>query len=253
MFLPPSERPSFIIIQNKREILVLCICIYTGVYIYIYIYIYIFKHIEDYLWIKPTDALNSNFIGITTLHVSGRFSAHHQEFLVVHQFWYILCSCDEPFATRSSIERIDYLPKGQTINAGCYWSLLVQLKDIFMGKRRGKFTNVVLFLHYNAPVHRALATQKKLAYLGFQYLNTDALYFALYCILCWICRSQWPRGLRRRFTAARPLRLWVRIPPVAWMFVCCECCVFLGRGLCDGLITRPEESYRLWRVVVCDL
>jgi len=36
------------------------------------------------------------------------------------------------------------------------------------------------------------------------------------------------------------------------MFVCCECCVLEGRGLCDGLITRPEESYRLWRVVVCD-
>jgi len=29
--------------------------------------------------------------------------------------------------------------------------------------------------------------------------------------------------------------------------------VFLGRGLCDELITRPEESYRLWCVVVCDL
>jgi len=26
-----------------------------------------------------------------------------------------------------------------------------------------------------------------------------------------------------------------------------------GRGLCDELITRPEESYRLCRVVVCDL
>jgi len=25
-----------------------------------------------------------------------------------------------------------------------------------------------------------------------------------------------------------------------------------GRGLCDGLIIRPEESYRLWRVVVYD-
>jgi hypothetical protein len=37
------------------------------------------------------------------------------------------------------------------------------------------------------------------------------------------------------------------------MFVCCECCVLSGRGLCDGLITRPEESYRLWCVVVCDL
>jgi len=36
------------------------------------------------------------------------------------------------------------------------------------------------------------------------------------------------------------------------MFVCCECCVLSGRGLCDEQITRPEESYRLWRVVVCD-
>jgi len=26
-----------------------------------------------------------------------------------------------------------------------------------------------------------------------------------------------------------------------------------GRGLCDELITRPEGSYRLWCVVVCDL
>jgi len=29
--------------------------------------------------------------------------------------------------------------------------------------------------------------------------------------------------------------------------------VLSGRGLCDGLITRPEESYRMWCVVVCDL
>ena len=42
-------------------------------------------------------------------------------------------------------------------------------------------------------------------------------------------------------------------PTGAWMFVCCECCVFSGRGLCDELITRPEESYRLWCVFVCDL
>jgi len=37
------------------------------------------------------------------------------------------------------------------------------------------------------------------------------------------------------------------------MFVCCECCVLSGRGLCDELITRPEEPYRLCCVVVCDL
>ena len=37
------------------------------------------------------------------------------------------------------------------------------------------------------------------------------------------------------------------------MSVCCECCVLSGRGLCDELITRPQESYRLWCVIVCDL
>jgi hypothetical protein len=37
------------------------------------------------------------------------------------------------------------------------------------------------------------------------------------------------------------------------MSVCCQCCVLSGRGLCDELITRPEESYRLWCVAVCDL
>jgi hypothetical protein len=78
------------------------------------------------------------------------------------------------------------------------------------------------------------------------------------CSLCYIknlyhftnalCRYQWPRGLRRR-SAAVLLKLWVRIPTRA----CCECCVLSGRCLCDGSITRPEESYRLWCVVVCDL
>ena len=33
-----------------------------------------------------------------------------------------------------------------------------------------------------------------------------------------------------------------RIPRGAWIFVCCECRVLSGRGLCDELITRPEES-----------
>jgi len=65
--------------------------------------------------------------------------------------------------------------------------------------------------------------------------------------------SQWPRVLRRRSSAARLLRLWFRIPPRACLSVYCECCVLSGRGLCDELITRPEESYRLWCVVVCEL
>jgi hypothetical protein len=56
-------------------------------------------------------------------------------------------------------------------------------------------------------------------------------------------------GLRRRSTAARMLLSWVRIPSGVWMFVYC---VLSGSGLGDEPITRPEDSYRLWRVVVCD-
>jgi hypothetical protein len=37
-------------------------------------------------------------------------------------------------------------------------------------------------------------------------------------------RSQWSRGLQGSFAAARLLRLWVRIPPVVWMFSVVKCC-----------------------------
>jgi histone-lysine N-methyltransferase SETMAR len=58
---------------------------------------------------------------------------------------------------------IDYLPKGQTTNVEYYSSLLVQMNDILKEKCCGNVTN--------ARVHRALATLKKLAYLGFQCLD----------------------------------------------------------------------------------
>ena len=48
---------------------------------------------------------------------------------------------------------------------------LVQLKDVLKEKRRRKVTKGVLFLHDNAPAHRALATQKKVAYLGFKCID----------------------------------------------------------------------------------
>jgi hypothetical protein len=52
---------------------------------------------------------------------------------------------------------IDYLPKGQTINAENYSSLMVQFKEKKKKKLRWKFTKGVLFLHDNSPVHRAIA------------------------------------------------------------------------------------------------
>jgi len=75
------------------------------------------------------------------------------------------------FWNQDSILLIDYLPKGLTINVDYYLSLLVQLKDILKEKRCRKFTKGVLFLHDNALAHRALATQKKLAYLSFHCLD----------------------------------------------------------------------------------
>jgi hypothetical protein len=63
---------------------------------------------------------------------------------------------------------------------------------------------------------------------------------------------QWPHVLRHRSPAAYLLKLWVQIPPRTGMSVCRDCCVLSGRGLCDELIARPDESYRLWCVIVCD-
>ena len=69
-----------------------------------------------------------------------------------------------------------------------------------------------------------------------------------------ICRrSQCPNGLTRGSVAGSLLGLRVWILPGAWMSVRCECCVLLRRGLCDGPIPRPEESYRLWSIIVCHL
>jgi len=74
------------------------------------------------------------------------------------------------FWDQDGILLIDNLPKSQTNNAEYYAPLPVQLKDILKEKRSGKITKGVLFLHDKAPAHRALATQNKLAYLGFQCL-----------------------------------------------------------------------------------
>ena len=39
-------------------------------------------------------------------------------------------------------------------------------------------------------------------------------------------------------------------PAWAWMSVSRHCCVLSGRVICVGLITRPEEFYRVWCVWV---
>ena len=104
---------------------------------------------------------------------SGGIAAHPapKKFRVQKSAGKVLASI---FWDQDGILNIDYLPKGQTIKAEYYSSLLVQLKDILKEKCRRKVTKGVKFLHDNALAHRALATQKQLAYLGFQCLDHPA-------------------------------------------------------------------------------
>jgi hypothetical protein len=93
---------------------------------------------------------------------------------------------------------------------------------------------------------------KKLGANG-EYIRISAEGVMLYFRYCHGCCFG-PRGLRCGSAAFRLLGSWVRILNGAWIFVSCGCCVLSGRGLCVGLITRPEESYRLCVcLIVCDL
>jgi hypothetical protein len=62
-----------------------------------------------------------------------------------------------------------------------------------------------------------------------------------------ICQSQWPCGLRHGSVANNVIGLLVQIPLGAWM---CLKWVLSGEDLWDKLITHPEESYLVWRVIV---
>ena len=64
----------------------------------------------------------------------------------------------------------------------------------------------------------------------------------------------WSQKLGRQAVGLRPLACWSYGFESRRRHGCCECCVLSGRGLCDGLITRPEESCRVWcvNVVPCN-
>jgi hypothetical protein len=60
-------------------------------------------------------------------------------------------------------------------------------------------------------------------------------------------RAQWPRGIRRGSAAFRLLGLRDLIPPGHGCLSLVSV-VLSRRGLCVGPITRPQESYQVWRV-----
>jgi hypothetical protein len=129
------------------------------------------------------------------------------------------------------------------------WDLLIQIKLSHRCRNLDTANCVILTFCVDCDFNKILTL----------YLNTDrhhnvvhryihqyAHFYHLRLTNGNICRSQLPRGLRRRSAAGCLLGLRVRIPPVAWKSVCCDCCVVSDRGLYDGLVTSPEESYRMW-------
>jgi hypothetical protein len=81
-----------------------------------------------------------------------------------------------------------------------------------------------------------------------QFIESNTVKCMYVCMLIFLyhsniryCRSQWLCCLRCRFAAARLLRLRVRIPPVTWMFVCCECCVFVCATDWSLVQTSPTD------------
>jgi hypothetical protein len=60
-----------------------------------------------------------------------------------------------------------------------------------------------------------------------------------------LLQSQWLRHLSCGYVASRLLGFRVRTSQGVLKSVSCECCVLSVRGLCVGLITRPEEYYRV--------
>jgi hypothetical protein len=77
-----------------------------------------------------------------------------------------------------------------------------------------------------------------------------------FCLL--VCRFLYSfKSIKRRsIYILQPILRGVRrssANPTGGIDVCRECCVLSCIGLCDELIPRSEESYRLWCVIVCDL
>ena len=178
-------------------------------------------------------------------------------------FWYGLVEVHLNLPLKNSVDRICF-----------FWDITLRqwvirpilFLDIFYpwrwghyvaSKRRNPITHqhtVISWKERNPELHRCerLKTYTVVTRSA-QFLNINQLHTIHAVYLCFVTLAQ-PITVAARSEAwvcGRSLAgMRVRIPPGAWMSVSCECCVLSGRGLCDGPIPRPEESYWVWCVWV---
>jgi hypothetical protein len=130
----------------------------------------------------------------------------------------------------------DYIvPSGVTLIESPYWYVYFKYSSRFMSFNM-QFTYCCVGNFFLISVHIT-------SYFDL-YQNLNAALMMHY-------RCQWPRGLSRR---SAPSACWDCGIESHRRHGCLSCTVFVlpGRGLCDGPIPRPEESYRLWYVLECD-
>ena len=105
------------------------------------------------------------------------------------------------------------------------------------------------YAHYSGSWAHLAATLK-FVNIGRHFTIERSILLLPHLYFIYFGQSQWPRCLRRWSADVHLLGLRVRIQPGAWISVYCDCCVLSGTDLCVGLISRPEESCRLWCVCV---
>ena len=136
------------------------------------------------------------------------------------------------------------------------------LSQLLRGLRWGSAADRLLGLRVRIPVpipvterFKARVCCRPLA--GIAGSNPAGGHGSLWCV-CYTVRT---RGKKSQDDQDKEVRIMYRarerertnIPPGAWVFVSCECCVLSDRGFCGGPISRPEEFYWLWCVIVSDV
>jgi hypothetical protein len=106
---------------------------------------------------------NSQWTGCTAAHPTAKNSECKNS---LENFSSRFFGIQTAFSSLMSSKGPNYQRRVSLISAGA-------IEGHFEGKtpRCGKVTKGVMFLQDNTPAHRALITQKKLAYLGFHYFD----------------------------------------------------------------------------------
>jgi len=127
-----------------------------------------------------------------------------------------------------------YQTAKRTIKRKHFTALQTKEMQRASGPRKTTVTLNLIYVKYiSCTLNLETLLKLKAVYKIFCCIDVQLAHFFIYRIPC---RSRWPYGLRRGSVDARLLGLGVRIPPVGWMAVCCECCEYVGRDLCDWLI-----------------